>query len=790
MKKRSALLLFAFIFVTYFSQAQERECVSCSNNEIDFSKFASGIGSFNSAAGLNSFVGGINSTVSGNYSFAFGDYARAEGLSSIALGHSSFASGMYSVAIGRESVVPGVGAFSIGYMNQANGNSSFLFGKYLKSYAGDAVTIGVGTPDYLVNGIAKSLMVGFNSNLPTLFVGESNGSGTTGEVGIGNITDPQAKLHIRADAADDATLRLEPGTGKVSRIYFSNTNDYYVQAANNQNMVFGTLTGKHYEFQNGTLRGVNGTAQAPAFSFSSNNSNTGIFLASTSTLAFSTAGFERVRINNSGNVGIGTSTLNNRLEVNGLVNTTSGYKVGNTEVINGTMDYSGRNGTLSGNLSVTGTSTLTGNVGIGLPNPTIPFEVKKSGITSDWTYVARLTVEGTSANNAKVLSLKNNSIDDVFLVYGDGRIETKGKSINFIGSENQGNPGISFQNGSPTKYWIGHNNVSDVFFIGGTGGATPEMGAINILNGNVGIGTNAPAKALDVNGDINLTNGDIYKNNQLIDFSQWDVNGTHISYNQGNVGIGLSDPTANLHISSNAVNTTASFFKVENNGQPGSGTTIIGKQVSGGPVIVQQAGTTAFTTQGSTLSILQKSANGDTGFGISTYTATDGTVRWVDMYAPASDCYLRSEDNLFIQSRTGSVKLETSDGIHYIHLNANGQLGIGTQTHIDNNFTKLTVAGRIHAQEVKVNINAGADFVFDKSYDLPGIAKTEDFIKANKHLPGISSAEEMQQNGLDLGEIQIKLLQKIEELTLYVIELNKRIKELELENSKIKYKAN
>jgi hypothetical protein len=76
--------------------------------------------------------------------------------------------------------------------------------------------------------------------------------------------------------------------------------------------------------------------------------------------------------------------------------------------------------------------------------------------------------------------------------------------------------------------------------------------------------------------------------------------------------------------------------------------------------------------------------------------------------------------------------------------------------------------------------------VFDKDYNLPGITETEDFIKANQHLPGIPSAEEMQQNGINLGEMQIKLLQKIEELTLYVIELKKENEEMkeEIENLK------
>ena len=67
----------------------------------------------------------------------------------------------------------------------------------------------------------------------------------------------------------------------------------------------------------------------------------------------------------------------------------------------------------------------------------------------------------------------------------------------------------------------------------------------------------------------------------------------------------------------------------------------------------------------------------------------------------------------------------------------------------------------------------GADFVFEDGYNLLPLHKLEQSIKQNKHLPDIPSAKEMEENGLTMGEFQIKLLQKIEELTLYMIELKK-----------------
>ena len=104
-----------------------------------------------------------------------------------------------------------------------------------------------------------------------------------------------------------------------------------------------------------------------------------------------------------------------------------------------------------------------------------------------------------------------------------------------------------------------------------------------------------------------------------------------------------------------------------------------------------------------------------------------------------------------------------------------GNVGIGTISP----DSKLTVAGKIHAQEVKVTIAAGADFVFADDYALPTLQQVESFIKENRHLPEIPSAAEMQENGLHLAEMNIKLLQKVEELTLYVIEQQKQIQILQ-----------
>lgn len=94
---------------------------------------------------------------------------------------------------------------------------------------------------------------------------------------------------------------------------------------------------------------------------------------------------------------------------------------------------------------------------------------------------------------------------------------------------------------------------------------------------------------------------------------------------------------------------------------------------------------------------------------------------------------------------------------------------------------KLAVNGLIRAKEVRVN-TGWSDFVFEEDYALPTLSEVESHIKTYGHLPSIPSAAEVESEGVELGGISSKLLQKIEELTLYVIAQEKRIAALEAEN--------
>jgi len=100
---------------------------------------------------------------------------------------------------------------------------------------------------------------------------------------------------------------------------------------------------------------------------------------------------------------------------------------------------------------------------------------------------------------------------------------------------------------------------------------------------------------------------------------------------------------------------------------------------------------------------------------------------------------------------------------------------------------RLLVKGGVMTEKIKVAVAGSADwadYVFEKNYKVMPLEEVEQFVQENKHLPNFPSASEMVENGLDVVQTNAKLLEKIEELTLYLIELNKKVKELEIINKK------
>jgi hypothetical protein len=115
-----------------------------------------------------------------------------------------------------------------------------------------------------------------------------------------------------------------------------------------------------------------------------------------------------------------------------------------------------------------------------------------------------------------------------------------------------------------------------------------------------------------------------------------------------------------------------------------------------------------------------------------------------------------------------------------MRITKDGRVGIGTA----NPTYPLSVNGQIQAKEIRVE-TGWSDYVFDRKYKLPSLNEVEKYIQQYQHLPGIPSAEEISKNGLPVAEVNTKMMAKIEELTLYLIELKKIVEKQEKQIAKL-----
>ncbi len=145
-----------------------------------------------------------------------------------------------------------------------------------------------------------------------------------------------------------------------------------------------------------------------------------------------------------------------------------------------------------------------------------------------------------------------------------------------------------------------------------------------------------------------------------------------------------------------------------------------------------------------------------------------------------------SGDNIRIgtnSSNAGGKFVVRTGGGDRLFVDEAGNVTIGTAT-VASGYM-LNVGGKAICEELKVQLEGSwPDYVFSNDYKLPSIQDVAAFVEKNKHLPNIPPASEIEKNGLEVGDMQRKMIEKIEELTLYIIDLQKQIDELKKKGSK------
>jgi len=258
----------------------------------------------------------------------------------------------------------------------------------------------------------------------------------------------------------------------------------------------------------------------------------------------------------------------------------------------------------------------------------------------------------------------------------------------------------------------------------------------------------------------------------------WNTDGSNIyNNNTANVGIGTANPTVKLTLQT-PIN-TAGWIHIG-----GADSIIVSEGIGGVSAAIGTTTNHAFRLNTNGLGRLHIYPAGEVVVGTNT-TGSFGKFTVETSNNSFGISHRSVEGNILATNIGGSsagigtfsntnMRIFCNSASRIFVAAATGNVGIGT----DNPTYKLSVLGNIRSTEVVVE-TGWADYVFDEKYKLNSLDEVEKFIQQNKHLPNVPSAKEIQTNGLQLGDTQKRMMEKIEELTLYMIEANKRIAALE-----------
>jgi hypothetical protein len=453
-----------------------------------------------------------------------------------------------------------------------------------------------------------------------------------------------------------------------------------------------------------------------------------------------------------GNVGVGTFKPSEKLEVAGnifLNGNSPKLRFNESSVAAFNTGIFGTNLTnsrysiysLATNKEIFSVKYLDGNVGIGTETP-----AEKLEVAGNVRLNGNLLMNGSGDGTSFLSFFGNRNLSDLY----------------FGGFDFNNNSGWTGWKGFHNYIQINDNGYFDIRKAANSTATSSKLFTIVANTGNVGIGTDIPTQKLDVNGTALLRNGNSsagFTNDQIlfgwnntssfkhsiktrhhsgvaldnaIDFYTWkqgtdngDAVGTqHVMTlnGQGNVGIGTTAPTHKLSVNGDA---------------------LVGQESNGSGIIIRNNQAGVFKND---FLVVGK---------------TDHT-------------YLGNYQSLPIGIYTGNVER--------MRISADGNVTIGTT--LTPAGYKLAIGGDVIAERVVVKLQASGwpDYVFTPTYHLSTLPEVEKFIEQNHHLPNVPSAKEVADKGIDVGAMNTKLMEKIEELTLYLIEQNKKLESIEKKN--------
>jgi hypothetical protein len=532
-------------------------------------------------------------------------------------------------------------------------------------------------------------------------------------------------------------------------------------------------------------------------------------------------------IPNRGFVGIGTRTPTEALEVIGNVKVSQTVFTNNLE----TVGLKATNLTVSQDASIGRNLLVSGNVGIGVANPVERLEISGNLKVSSAIFGDQITIRQLTATDGAI----NNSfrIGQKFIVDGltglgisapVERLEVAGNakvtqglfsdkittgdglfSRNVQITQNllvSGNTGFGVASPAEKVEITGNAKISQSLISdkvnSGDGLFSRSLQVTQNFNvtGNTGLGVASPTEKLEVGGSIKAT-GDVTAVNVRADkgfFKGLEADGSLTI--SGNVGIGVTSPVEKLEVAGNIKSTQgliAQTAQIATDLSAGGNLSVsgnVGFGVAPGTHKLSVAGDTYISGMLTAENVTVKqnlslqgafSVTGPFGIGVATPEAplhVNGDGKF-DGNLTANKIIVNAIE-IAGSGQSSGTGLNLGD-----NLIVNGSVAIGT-TKVSG--YKLSVNGKIRASDdIKVYLETEwSDFVFDKDYKLRTLPEVEQYIKENGHLPEIPTAAAVKKDGIDLGAMDAKLLQKIEEITIYLIEMKKENEALKKEVKALK----